>query len=253
MEFFSILYKLISFIFILISFLYILLMASYANTRERFGAIEISPRGYIDAGENSVKNVKDPIGNKDATNKDYVDRLLDIGDIKMSVRNADFYGWLKCDGRSISRTTYAILFAVIGTSFGSVNGSSFNLPDCRGRVLGTLGQGAGLTNRTLGSLVGDENHLLTTTEMPAHTHTINDPGHTHIVSNTVNFTGNGTPGSIDNSGGEIDTNTTFNTTTTSATTGITASTTGNSLPHNIMQPTVFIGHVYIYSGLENYD
>ena len=42
-----------------------------------------------------------------------------------------FYGtgWLNCDGSAVSRTTYASLFAVIGTTFGSGDGTStFNLP-----------------------------------------------------------------------------------------------------------------------------
>lgn len=42
-------------------------------------------------------------------------------------------GFLECDGSAISRTTYAALFAVIGTTWGSGNGSTtFNIPDFRG-------------------------------------------------------------------------------------------------------------------------
>jgi len=40
--------------------------------------------------------------------------------------------FLACDGTSYSRTTYSALFAVIGTSFGAVDGNSFNVPDFRG-------------------------------------------------------------------------------------------------------------------------
>lgn len=44
-------------------------------------------------------------------------------------------GWLVCNDAAVSRTTYARLFAVIGTSFGTGDGSStFNLPDLRDRV-----------------------------------------------------------------------------------------------------------------------
>ena len=215
-------------------------MASFGSTRERFGAIEIAPRGYIDAGSNIVKNVKDPINQKDATNKEYVDRLLDVGDIKMSVRNGDFYGWLKCDGRSLSRTTYAALFAIIGTSFGSINGSSFNLPDCRGRVLGTLGQGGGLTNRTLGTTVGAETHTLTTGEIPSHSHTSNASGGTLglMTSNGANTASGG----LDFTTGEPN--------LYASPSALTINSTGDGDAHNIMQPTVFMGHVYIYSGLE---
>ena len=71
------------------------------------------------------------------------------GDLKYSVQSDDHNGWLKCDGRSVSRAIHAKLFAVIGTSFGSQSPTTFTLPDCRGRVLGVIGSGTGLTNRTL--------------------------------------------------------------------------------------------------------
>lgn len=221
-------------------------MASFGSTRERFGAIEIAPRGYIDAGVNKVKNVKYPTDEGDATNKLYVDRFNHVGDVKMSVYNGDFYGWLKCDGRSLSRTTYAALFAVIGTSFGSANGSSFNLPDSRGRVLGTLGQGAGLTNRTLGTSLGAETHTLTTGEMPVHNHGITDPGHTHGYQNNVGDQNTDNAFGTETAADQAD----YNQTTGSSTTGITVNNAGGGGAHNNMQPTLFIGHVYIYSGLE---
>jgi microcystin-dependent protein len=57
-------------------------------------------------------------------------------------------GWLYCDGSAISRTTYADLFDVIGTAFGSGDGSTtFNIPDMRESVP----KGAGLTGHTVGA------------------------------------------------------------------------------------------------------
>jgi microcystin-dependent protein len=56
-------------------------------------------------------------------------------------------GWLLCDGSAVSRTTYATLFAVIGTTYGAGDGSTtFNLPDFRG----IFPKGAGTTSRVLG-------------------------------------------------------------------------------------------------------
>lgn len=62
-------------------------------------------------------------------------------------------GWLICDGSAISRTTYADLFAVIGTTYGAGDGSTtFKLPDFTDRVIqgGTAGtyKAAGLPNIT---------------------------------------------------------------------------------------------------------
>jgi microcystin-dependent protein len=76
-------------------------------------------------------------------------------------------GYLLCDGAAVSRSTYAALFAVIGTTFGIGNGSTtFNVPDLRGRVAVGMGQGSGLTNRVLAAVGGGESHLLTGTELP---------------------------------------------------------------------------------------
>ena len=54
-------------------------------------------------------------------------------------------GWLSANGQAVSRTTYAALFAKIGTTYGVGNGTTtFNLPDGRGRALIGAGQGTGL-------------------------------------------------------------------------------------------------------------
>lgn len=82
-------------------------------------------------------------------------------------------GWLFCNGSAVSRATYADLFAAIGTVYGAGDGSTtFNLPDMRGRAPIGVGQGSGLTNRTLGTKLGAETHQLTVGEMPNHNHAI---------------------------------------------------------------------------------
>lgn len=84
-------------------------------------------------------------------------------------------GYLLCNGALVSRTTYAALFAAIGTNFGVGDGSTtFGPPDLRGRTPIGTGQGSGLTNRTIGQNVGAETHVLTTAQLPAHSHTIRE-------------------------------------------------------------------------------
>ena len=80
------------------------------------------------------------------------------GDTKTSVLDLDHLGWLKCDGRSLSKTDFQFLFDVIGYSFGG-SGNNFFLPDPRGCVPGFVGSNAGLysgptgpTNRLLGQV-----------------------------------------------------------------------------------------------------
>lgn len=83
--------------------------------------------------------------------------------------------WLLCDGGLYSRTTYANLYATLGgaqSPWGQGDGkTTFNTPDLRGRVPVGTGLGPGLANRSMGQKLGEENHVLTTAEMPNHTHT----------------------------------------------------------------------------------
>jgi microcystin-dependent protein len=94
-------------------------------------------------------------------------------------------GWLLCYGQAISRTTYAALFAVVGTTYGAGDGSTtFNVPDMRGSLpmgLDNMGGTAanrvteavsGVASATLGGRGGDE-------RLHAHSHGISDPGHVH--------------------------------------------------------------------------
>ena len=66
-------------------------------------------------------------------------------------------GWLECDGSAVSRTTYADLFAIIGTTFGVGDGSTtFNLPDLRGEFIRGWDHGRGVdSGREMGSGQGD--------------------------------------------------------------------------------------------------
>lgn len=63
-------------------------------------------------------------------------QLAAPGDISFRAVSSPRTGWLKANGAAVSRTTYAALFAAIGTTFGAGNGSTtFNLPDLRGEFL----------------------------------------------------------------------------------------------------------------------
>jgi microcystin-dependent protein len=101
-------------------------------------------------------------------------------------------GWLLCDGRAVSRSTYAALFAKVGTAHGAGDGSTtFNLPDSRGRSPMGAGAGTGLSTRALGAKPGEESHVISAGEMPKHQH----GGKTSAGSLAAHSTNAGTTGS----------------------------------------------------------
>lgn len=91
--------------------------------------------------------------------------------------------WLECDGASYPRADWPDLFAVIGTTYGAVDGTHFNLPDLRGRAIIGVGTGSGLTPRALGDSFGEESHVLTVAELASHSHL--DSGHSHTEGSTI--------------------------------------------------------------------
>lgn len=104
-----------------------------------------------------------------------------IGEIRLWPVLSPPAKWMLCQGQAISRSTYAALFAVLGDTYGTGDGSTtFNLPDFRGRAPIGAGQGSGLTNRALADSIGEEAHALTSGENASHTHT--GPSHTHTMA-----------------------------------------------------------------------
>ncbi len=94
--------------------------------------------------------------------------------------------WLVCDGSAVSQTTYATLFALIGTTFGDPGGGNFNLPDLRGRTVfgrdvgnatgrldgGRVGGVGGLDSSAVGNVGGEQEHIQTEDELAPHAHSI---------------------------------------------------------------------------------
>ncbi|MCT4628971.1 phage tail protein [Winogradskyella sp.] len=111
-------------------------------------------------------------------------------------------GYLVCDGSAVSRTTYAGLFAVLGTTYGAGNGSTtFNLPDYRGKFLRGYDDGAGndpdaATRQDRGDgTTGDAVGTLQDGDMESHLHQVDPPitysnsaGNHNHNTNVINVT-----------------------------------------------------------------
>lgn len=100
-------------------------------------------------------------------------------------------GWLICDGDAVSREDYAVLFAIIGTSYGDGDGlTSFNIPNLKGRVVSGVNE-----THVVGSYGGAESVVLTEGQLPPHDHgiaidAVDNHGH------SGSFTGGSVSGSV---------------------------------------------------------
>lgn len=127
------------------------------------------------------------------------------GDIKLASSTGTISSeWLECNGQAVSRTTYAALFAAIGTAYGAGdNSTTFNVPDYRDRMLSLAGAA-----RAVGAVGGSDTHTLNTNQLPSHYHTITDPGHKHAMDGDygnryVVTAGSGQQNSLGGPGGTI--------------------------------------------------
>lgn len=102
---------------------------------------------------------------------EFIDEIYDAGDYKNSANSGLDTGtgtrWLLCDGRMVSQTTYAALFAVLGSTFGATGSGTFKLPDCRGKF--SLPVSA---SHAIAETGGLEDVTLTVNQMPAHSHSV---------------------------------------------------------------------------------
>ena len=168
-----------------------------------------------------------------------------VGDYKISARTSSHGNWLLCDGSFIDSTNYPQLFDIIGYSFGSFAGYPllFQLPNVSDHVVGINGN-----LNSIGTVVGSEQVTLTEDNLPSHWH--------YLAS--FDSCGNGVY--------DIDTNPylawdckesiwiapsdayySFRQINT-APNRYKSGTVGNGTSVNIMQPTIFVGNLFIYAG-----
>jgi microcystin-dependent protein len=89
---------------------------------------------------------------------------------------------IPCDGRALNVADYPELYDVIGFTYSSQSGDTFNVPDLRGRVMMGVGSGNGLTPRSLGQNLGEETHVLSVGELASHNHANIPHGHTEVTA-----------------------------------------------------------------------
>jgi microcystin-dependent protein len=96
-----------------------------------------------------------------------------VAEIRIFPFNFAPKGWATCDGQLMAISQNTALFSLLGTNYGGDGKSTFGLPDLRGRLPVSQGQGPGLTSYSVGEAIGAETVTLLTSEMPAHSHGLN--------------------------------------------------------------------------------
>jgi microcystin-dependent protein len=127
-----------------------------------------------------------------------------LGQIILVPYNFAPRGWAFCSGQILPIAQNTALFALLGTTYGGNGQTTFALPDLRGRVAISSGQGPGLSNYDLGQVGGTETETLTINQMPAHAHpfapgAIDDDANLGLAAN--NYLSNvASPGQVYRSG-----------------------------------------------------
>ena len=96
-----------------------------------------------------------------------------LGEIRMFAGNFAPRNWALCNGQILPISQNTALFSIIGTYYGGNGTSNFALPNLQGMAPLGVGNGNGLTPRTLGETAGEASVTLLPNEMPSHTHGVN--------------------------------------------------------------------------------
>lgn len=143
------------------------------------------------------------------------------GEIRMFAGSTAPTGFLICDGSEVSRTTYSDLFDVIGTTYGTGDGSTtFNLPNLKGKVVVGL-DSSDTSFNSLGNTGGDKTVTLNINQIPPHKHNLYISGGTDVYSG-LSYANGGTY------------NSNF------------IQETGGGQPHNNLQPYIVMNYIIRY-------
>jgi microcystin-dependent protein len=155
-----------------------------------------------------------------------------VGEIRIFAGNFAPAGWMFCEGQLLPISEYEVLFNLIGTTYGGDGQSTFALPDMRGRLPVHMGSGF-----SLGENGGVENVTLSTTQIPAHSHT--------VLATTNQYTASLPGGNFLASGPDIyDQNKPGTSTMAPA-----ISSTGGSQPHSNFQPYLCVDFIISLYGV----
>jgi microcystin-dependent protein len=167
-----------------------------------------------------------------------------LGEIRIFAGNFAPVNWAVCNGQLLSIAQNTALFSILGTYYGGDGRTTFGLPNFQGTVPMHQGTGNGLTPRSIGDTGGETSVGLNTSQLAAHTHTLqgtSTAGGTTDPTNAlpaepaatreggVMYTPTGSPGAMN--------------------TAALAPTGGGGVPHNNIQPTLPVTFIICLVGI----
>ena len=163
-----------------------------------------------------------------------------LGEISMFGGNFAPRGWAFCNGQTLPINQNQALFSLMGTTYGGNGVTTFALPNLQSCVPMHQGQGAGLSNFTMGQTVGAMSTTLGFSNMPAHSHALNG-------SNTAGSTRDPSGAVLADPGRNHDVYDTGGSSVTMASTAI--GPTGSSIPFSNLQPYQTLSFIIALQGI----
>lgn len=163
-----------------------------------------------------------------------------IGEVKLFAGNFAPRGWAFCDGQLLAIASNTALFSILGTTYGGDGRTTFALPDLRGRVAIGPRSGPGLSTYQLGQKSGSESKILTTNQLPSHSHTVSGVS---TIGNSNDPTGKlpAQTGLFDNEYSDAPADVQLNSTM--------IGNTGTNQPVDIRQPSLSINYIICLTGI----
>jgi microcystin-dependent protein len=165
-----------------------------------------------------------------------------LGEIRAVGFNFAPQGWALCNGQLLPISQNTALFSLLGVNFGGDGRSTFGLPNLQGNAPMDQGNGAGLSQRTMGETEGSTAVTLLTSEMPSHN---------HIAANAAASTSEAPATNVVFGGGGRGKPEAFGTPSASVApmSAQALAVTGGSQPHNNMPPYVTLNFIIALQGI----
>lgn len=156
-----------------------------------------------------------------------------LGEVKWFATSWVPQDYIAANGAVLPIYQYQALYSLLGTMYGGDGQTTFGLPNLTGRTMIGQGNVAGLTQRSVGQMVGSEMTTLNAAQLPSHTHNISD----------------GTVGTVSTGKVRNGTEATVVTAVTSATTTKPTTAIGSGQPIPIVQPSLVLTPTICVNGI----